>query len=121
MQAFNVTGAENAQARNAGVGTQGGDFFLEGHQGKDVVDAWFDRQIGVLKRVLVLLREDGLCRREQKEEDKAKFAFHGRSLTASWHRTRPRLRIAKCRVARLRGGPGAKSWDDEVAQFAFER
>ena len=54
VQSFEMSGADDAQARHVGIGTERGDFFFGGHERKDVVDARFNGKIGILEWILVL-------------------------------------------------------------------
>jgi len=61
VQTLDVTGAANSKTRHVGARAERADFLVERHQREDVVDAGFNRQAGILKRVLILLspREGG--------------------------------------------------------------
>jgi hypothetical protein len=56
VETFHVAGAVDAQARDTRVSAERCDLFLQRHQRKNVVDAGFCRQIGILERVPMMLR-----------------------------------------------------------------
>jgi hypothetical protein len=49
VQTFHMTGSDYAEAADAGVGAEGGDFFVDGHAVKEIVETLLNGEIGILK------------------------------------------------------------------------
>jgi hypothetical protein len=63
MQTLNVIGPPHAQARYARIRTQARDLFIQRHQADEIIDSILDRQIGILKWILI--RHSRGSRRDQ--------------------------------------------------------
>ncbi len=54
VNAFGTADITDAEARHAGLCAEDVDFLIDSHQGEDIVDALFGRQIRILERILIL-------------------------------------------------------------------
>src|ERR1700733_5928398 len=61
VQTFDVSRAANSQARHIRSRAERADLFFRAHQREDVIDASFNGQAWILKRVLILLSPGQAC------------------------------------------------------------
>jgi len=61
VQAFNMARASNSEAWHIGICAERAYLFFRRHQREDVVNASFDRQIRILKWILILLTPSQAC------------------------------------------------------------
>ena len=77
VQAFRSAGVGNVQARHGRTGGQAGELFIERHQRHDVIDALIERQLGILKGILVLRMERRKACQDQRSGGNILVDVHG--------------------------------------------
>ena len=65
VEPFDLLHRPDSQPGHAWPLRQQGHLFVQSHQGNNVVDAFLKRQVGVLKRILVLRRSEPVGQRQQ--------------------------------------------------------
>src|SRR5579864_3004515 len=82
-----MRGALNPETRHARVGAKGMDLLVQSHQRENAVDARLDRQVRVLKWIVVFLRPTSASRKKQRKRGETSEhripASHKLSFTAA--------------------------------------